>query len=121
MEVIPGSVLSTSNGSENLTFNVVDRAVASVSGNGVCFFSNIETFEGTYLTDKFTVDQTVYNQKLIIQNANVDTSTIRIEVQEDPNEDFNEFYAPQRPVNVQEDTRCYWITEVEDGLSNYLR
>ena len=117
LEVIPGSVLSTSNGSENLTFNVVDRAVASVSGNGVCFFSNIETFEGTYLTDKFTVDQTVYNQKLIIQNANVDTSTIRIEVQEDPNEDFNEFYAPAKElVNVQEDTRCYWITEVEDGF-----
>ena len=116
LEVQPGALFSTSNGSDNLTFNIIDSAVASVSGTGTCFFSNVEAFEGTYLTNKFTIDTSVYNQKLILENENIDTTTIRIEVQEDPNEEQNEYYAPAKSlVTINDQTRCYWISEVEDA------
>ena len=48
LEVQPGAVFSTSNGTDNLTFNIIDSVVASVSGTGVCYFANVEAFEGTY-------------------------------------------------------------------------
>ena len=116
LEVQPGAVFSTSNGTDNLTFNIIDSVVASVSGTGVCYFANVEAFEGTYLTNKFTIDTSVYNQKLILENENIDTTTIRIEVQEDPNEEQNVYYPPAKSlVEVTNETRCYWIQEVEDS------
>jgi hypothetical protein len=71
--VCTGSVKGTSyvfSTPENITVPVV---------NGVATFSNIVIKEGTFLTKKFTVNASL-DQKFILDNSFIDTSTIRVYV-----------------------------------------
>ena len=54
----------TGSGESNFVFNIVDSQTAPVSSTGgICTFSNVIAYEGTYLTAEFVVDTSNYNQK----------------------------------------------------------
>ena len=116
LRIDPGQLLMTSNGAESINFNIIDPQTAAVTGAGVCTFRDVRAYEGVYLTAKFVVNDDTYNQKFIIPNQNVDTTTIRVEVQEDPNQTTNEFYQEAKNlVTLTQNSRAYWLEEVEDG------
>ena len=116
LRIDPGQLLMTSNGSESVIFNIIDQQTSAVSGSGSCVFRDVRAYEGTFLKANFTVDDSEYNQKFILENENIDTTTIRVEVQEDPNQTTNEFYQEAKNlVSLTAETRAYWLEEVEDG------
>ena len=116
LEIQPGMAFSTENGTENLVFNVVDPQTSAVSSDGVCRFTDIVVYEGVYLKAKFTRDTTQYNQKFLLENTGIDTSTIRIEVQENPNQEINtEYFYAKNLVEIDEESAVYWIEETTDG------
>ena len=101
---------SSNSGKENFIFNVIETQVAAVSGDGVCQFRNLLVYEGFYTNINFTVDTSNYNQRFIIENSLIDTSTIRVEVQEDPNVEVNNFYQPAANlVELGPESRSYCI------------
>jgi len=57
------------------------NSITSTPQDGVYTFSSIPLYEGTWITDTFTVDSTNADQKFIIDNDNVDISTVLISVQ----------------------------------------
>lgn len=117
LEINPGSTLMAGVGSQSFTFNLVDTQISAiVSSSGVCRFYNLLCYEGLRLEKTFTVDGTEYNQKYILKNSGTDTTTIRVEVQEDSNEDVNKFYnQANNLVSLTQDSRVYWIEETRDG------
>ncbi len=116
LQLQPGMTLSTKTNKTSVVFNSIDPQNASVSSLGVCIFREIELYEGTYLTKKFTRNTSEYNQKFIIQNNNIDTTTIRIEVQEDPNQETTDQYVQATNLTtITETSRVYWIEEVDDA------
>ena len=56
---------------EDITTSVVD---------GVAEFNNVEIFEGNFVSQEFTVDNSLFNQKFILNNSFIDTSTIKVKV-----------------------------------------
>ena len=48
--------------------------------NGFAEFTNIEIYEGVYITQTFTVDTSLFNQRYILDNSFIDTSTIKVKV-----------------------------------------
>ena len=56
---------------EDITVNVAD---------GVARFENIEIFEGLLITQNFTVNTAQFNQRFILNNSFIDTSTLRVKV-----------------------------------------
>ena len=116
VQVMSGAAFNASSTKNNFIFNVVDTHTASVTKFGLCTFKDINTYEGIMLPKNFTVDESDYNQRFIIENPNVDTTTIRVEVQEDPNEDVKYAYTPaSNLVTLTEESRSYWIEETNDG------
>ena len=116
LQIQPGMTLSTRSASKNIIFNVTDPYNAAVSANGLCTFNDIDLYEGTYLSKKFVKNSTEYNQKFIIENNNIDTSSIRVEVQEDPNQILTSQYInANNLVETNSETKIYWIEEVDDG------
>ena len=112
----PGMAFSTNAGSENLTFNVIDTQIGAVTSSGRAIFEDIRVYEGTYLTKKFTKDASEYNQKFIIDNTNVDSSTIRVEVQENPNDLTTVSYSlSTNLVEIGPESKVFWLEEVNDG------
>jgi len=73
--------LSDSFGGTNFTFCIPEDITVPVTDDSA-FFENIEIYEGTFLTKEFTVDTSNIEQRFIIPNANVDTSTLVASVKE---------------------------------------
>jgi hypothetical protein len=114
VEIRPGMAFTTNTGKESYTFNIIDTQIAAVSNDGLVSFMNVPIYEGTYLEQKFIVDKSIYNQKFILENPEVDTTTLRVEVQENPNEEITSFYRlADNLVELTEESRVYWLEEVD--------
>ena len=115
LEIRPGMVFSTNTGNANYIFNFIDAETAPVSSTGICAFEGVTVYEGTYLDAEFTVDTSNYNQKFVLENRNIDTSLIRVEVQENPNQEARTFYEQANNlVETTSESAVYWIEEVNE-------
>ena len=115
LDVRPGMVFTTATGNTNFIFNIVDAQTAPVSSTGLCTFSKVTVYEGTYLTAEFTVDASNYNQKFVLENQNIDTSLIRVEVQENPNQEARTFFRQANNlVTTTAESAVYWIEEASE-------
>jgi hypothetical protein len=84
--------------------------------NGVFNFSDIDIYEGTLVTFRYTVDNEDPDQKYIIQNANADTTTLKVSVQESSTNTTTNIYSLAGGFNSVTDTsKVYFLQEVEDG------
>jgi hypothetical protein len=83
--------------------------------NGVATFSNITIFEGNYVTEKFTVDTNIPNQKFILGNPNIDTSNLVIKVfPTSQDTSFSQYNFKSDLFNVTKDSKVYFIQEISD-------
>lgn len=117
----PGFAFMTKGSNGSLMFNVIDTQTAAVSPDGVAFFVGLDLYEGLYLTAEFTVDESIYNQKFVINNELIDTSTLRVLVKEDPNqEETVEYTNAKNYTKVKDTDRVYWVEEVENGYTQLV-
>lgn len=117
LEISSGAVLQAGTGVASFTFNILDTQVAAiVSSSGVCKFHNVKAYEGIRLKHTFTVDKTDFSQKFVLENNNVDTTTIRVEVQEDSTEESLRYYKQATNlVKLTQDSRVFWVEETKDS------
>ena len=115
LSIDPGMCFNTGSGINSFTFNAIDTHVSAVDKSGLCRFNEVPVYEGIRLQDKFENREDDYTQRFILKNQNIDTSTIRVEVQEDPNEDVKYFYKEAKNlVTLTEESRVYWVREIDD-------
>lgn len=91
---------------EDITVGVVD---------GTATFSDIEVYEGTLLTKKFTVDTSQPNQKYILPNAFIDTSTIKVKVRNTAADNTTEEYKlVDNIIDIDNESQIFLIQEIAD-------
>ena len=91
---------------EDITVPVVD---------GFADFSNIEIYEGTLITETFTYDSSLFNQRFILDNSFIDTSTIKVKVRANVNSTSSVTYQQiDNIVGVTSTTASYLLQEIED-------
>ncbi len=82
---------------------------------GEATFSNITIYEGTLLTKTFVVDTSQPNQKYILPNPFIDTSTIRVSVKDTPQSaTSSEYVAVDNIININSDSRIFLVQEISD-------
>ena len=114
-----GMAFVVSGGRNSGIFNVIDPQTISVTNNGLAKFNDVEIYEGTYLTAEFLVDNSDYDQSFILSNKYIDTTTIRVYVEENPTEEVRTFYTQaDNLVVLTEESRKYWAEECDNG---YIR
>jgi hypothetical protein len=95
-------------------FSVPEDITVGIS-RGEATFENVTIYEGTLLTKTFTVDTSQPNQKYILPNPFIDTSTIRVSVKDTPQSTTAEEYlAVDNIVNVNSTSRIFLIQEISD-------
>ena len=60
------------------TYSIPEDVSVNIS-NGTASFSGVKVYQGVFLTKDFTID-TSYNQRFILDNSDIDTSTIVVKV-----------------------------------------
>tara|TARA_A200000113_G_scaffold221109_1_gene232412 strand:+ start:1640 stop:3511 length:1872 start_codon:yes stop_codon:yes gene_type:complete len=92
-------------------FSIPDDFVTTVDNDNVAFFENLNIYEGVYLTKTFTVDYSLPNQRFILPNSNIDTTSIRVNVESTTNEIY-ELY--DNILRVDNTSRLFLVQEIED-------
>jgi len=101
-------------GNNSFTFCILDDITVSVVEN-TAFFENIEIYEGTFLTNTFTYNSRVPNQKFIINNIGVDTDLINVTVRPNENSTRSVKYSLQDSLfDVKSDSKVYYLQESND-------
>jgi hypothetical protein len=110
-----GTVFTTTvNGTSFQFINNADIVTTPV--DGVYNFSDVELYEGTLVTFKYTVDSTDVDQRFIIQSPLADTSTLVVKVQtSSTNTTSNTYTLATSLAEVQSTSKVYFLQEVEDG------
>lgn len=88
------------------TFCVPEDITVNIN-NGIASFQNIEVYQGIYLTKTFTVDNS-YNQRFILSNPDIDTSTIVVKV------GTKEYKKIDNILKVDKNSEIYLLQEVQD-------
>ena len=92
-------------------FSITKPITTNVDSNGIAYFNNVDIFEGIFLTKNYRYNDSQPNQKFIIPNPNVDTSTIRVRVFSTTNEEYN---AYTNIFDVDKDSKLFLLQEIED-------
>ena len=83
--------------------------------NGVAQFSNVEIYEGSFITQTFTVDTSLFNQRYILDNSFIDTSTIKVKVKSSSSATSSVTYKQiDNIVGVTSTSNSYLLQEIED-------
>ena len=83
--------------------------------NGVGEFNNIEIYEGNFITQEFTVDTSLFNQKYILDNSFIDTSTIKVRVKPTSSSTSSVTYQQiDNIIGITSTSSSYLLQEVED-------
>ncbi len=99
------------------TYNFVSKSdVSTTSSDGVLKFSNLEIFEGTYVTNKYIASPSDVDQKFTIPSNRVDTSTLTVKVQDSATDtDTNTYTLATDITQITDTSTVYFLKEVENG------
>ena len=106
--VCVGSVDNTS-----YTFSIPDNISSNVV-NGIASFNNIDIYEGTFLSKQFIVDGSL-DQRFILNNSFIDTSTISVYVKGINDSGLGvEYFSVDNILEVNSTSKIYLLQEVQD-------
>lgn len=83
--------------------------------DGVARFNNIEIYEGLFIAQNFTVNTSQYNQRYILQNPFIDTSTLKVKVKVNQNSTTSVSYKSiDNIIGITSTSSTYLLQEIED-------
>ena len=110
-----GTKFSTTVDGQSYSFvNNADVSITPVSG--VYQFDNLTVYEGSYLNYKYTANTSDIDQRFIIPNDSVDTTTLTVKVQESSSDATTKTYKLANGIDSLDSTsEVYFLQEVEGG------
>lgn len=97
----------------NFTFAVPEDITSPVK-DGIAFFT-IDIKQGTFLTKEFTVDISQTNQRFILPNPFIDTSTLRVNVKDTASSStIKNYKLLDNIVGIKTTSEVHLIQEVQD-------
>ena len=95
-------------------FSIPDDITVPVTNN-IAFFSEIDVFEGLLLTQNFTVDKSKSNQRFILPNSSIDTSSLVVKVKSSENSSTKVTYTKiDNIIGITSTSNTYLLQEIED-------
>ncbi len=95
-------------------FSVPEDITVNFSTDGIASFNNIDIYEGTFLTKQFVYDGSL-DQKFILNNPFIDTSTLKVYIKAESDSGLGiEYSAVDNIINVTSISQIYLLQEIQD-------
>jgi len=91
----------------------LDDAKGQVS-NGVATFTSVPVYEGTQVVNTFTVNTALKSQRFILDNQNIDTTTISVRVFPSGGSFSEPYLVADNILSVDGDSKIFFLDEIED-------
>ena len=83
--------------------------------NNAAIYEGIDIYQGTLLTQSYTINTALKNQRFIINNVGTDVSSIRIKVYKQQGDtSFLTFSSAENILNLDGTSEVYFVEEIED-------
>ena len=106
---------------QSFIFSILNDITVPVI-NGIARFTDVEIYEGTFLTQTYTYSARVPNQKFILPNIGVDTDLIKVSVR--PNEASateTKYSSQENLFDVKSDSKVYFYKKLKmKGMKYFL-
>ena len=100
---------------KNYSFVTLDDISSANTGSTIPF-ENIKIYEGSLVTSRYIVDNNNISQKYIINDPNVDTSTLRVKVQNSASDSTIFTYTKTNDITqVSSSSNTFWLQEIDGG------
>ena len=102
---------------DGVTYQFVNTTARTLQPTaGVYNFANIDIHEGSWVTTKYTVNTTDADQQFILNNDNVDISTLLVQVVNSASDSTTTTYTKANNlVEVKSTTTAYFVQETLEG------
>ena len=110
-----GTTFTTSIDGTNYQFVTISDITSSNIGNNISFDST-EVYEGTYVTTKYLVDTSDVDQRFILTDPAVDTTTLTVKVQASASDTTTTTYT--KAIDISQLTGAstvYYLQEIDKG------
>lgn len=113
--VIPAKTGFTARlGSETYNFVTKESFALTTSNNGVFYANNVLLYEGSYVTDTFVKNATIQNQRFVLSNPNIDTSSLEMTVTENSGEDVYEYVQAFSMFGITSNSNIFFAQAAEN-------
>ena len=110
-----GTVFTSTVDEVDYQFVSIADVTKSNTGAGIPF-TNIDIYEGTYVTTRYTVDSSDVDQRFILPDNRSDTSTLTVKVQTSSADTTTTTYTKATDITqVSSTSYSYFLQEVESG------
>jgi len=110
-----GTVFTTSVDGNSYQYLTNENYVITPT-DGLYIFPSVTIYEGTLITYRYTVNTNDPDQKFIIQNANVDTTTLKVSVQNSSIDTTTTVYSLAGGYNgITDISKVYFLQETDEG------
>lgn len=102
---------------DGVVYYFINREPVTVFGSaGVYSQANVTLTEGRLVNEKYTYDILTPNQRFVINNANVDTSTLQVRVVNSSSDSTTRIYTKSdSAIALTGLSEVYFLEEIEDG------
>jgi len=101
-------------GTESYSFTIPADITVPVRNN-IAEFNDVEVYQGTRVTQNFTVNSFDLNQRFILDNAGIDTRTITVAVKPNENSTVTRKYTLADSLfDINSNSAVFFIQEIED-------
>ena len=108
-----GIVCVGSTNDTTYTFAIPEDVTANVV-SGTASFSNVNVFQGIFLTKQFQYDGSL-DQRFVLNNSFVDTSTLKVYIKKTEQSGLGvEYFLSENIFDVDKNSRIFFINEVQD-------
>ena len=108
-----GIVCVGSTNDTTYTFAIPEDITANVV-SGTASFSNINVFQGIFLTKQFQYDGSL-DQRFVLNNSFIDTSTLKVYIKKTEQSGLGvEYFLSENIFDVDNNSRIFFINEVQD-------
>ena len=113
--VIPAKTGFTSRVGSN-TFNFVTKESIAIttSNNGVYYANSIPLYEGSYTTDTFVKNSAIENQRFLLNNPTIDTTSIEVTVSENSGANVFVYTQAFSLFGVVSNTNVFFVQPAEN-------
>ena len=95
-------------------FSIPEDITKTFNTSGIASFDNIDVYEGTFLTKQFVYNGSL-DQKFILNNPFIDTSTLKVYIKAENDSGLGiEYSAVDNIINVTSTSQIYLLQEVQD-------
>jgi len=100
---------------QNYNFIIPSDITVPVESTGIANFENIDVYEGTYITQNFTVSSRNPNQKFVLDNPGIDTSLLSVIVRDSQSSTVQRKYRQANSLfDINSTSLVYFIQEISD-------